>query len=188
MTSKSPVGDISVVTLIRTDTTLDHSQKAEKVWQQLHWFPPQEYNCIETWQWCSLKLFEATNKDLPQEYYTYGNNSPRKGGDWPTGLVPCGQFGNYQLSHTQKSLCFSLFLKCIFRMFSGSSETPSRTTVLVNVFHGCSRYPRCPTKINSCKCFLMVSAKSSLFQKHIVFVYDLMDRKFSNMSDMSMVT
>jgi len=32
VTSKSPVGDISVVTLIRTDTTLDHSQKAEKVW------------------------------------------------------------------------------------------------------------------------------------------------------------
>ena len=31
VTSKSPVGDISVVTLIRTDTTLEHSQKAEKV-------------------------------------------------------------------------------------------------------------------------------------------------------------
>ena len=31
VTSKSPVGDISVVTLIRTDATLDHSQKAEKV-------------------------------------------------------------------------------------------------------------------------------------------------------------
>ena len=31
VTSKSPAGDISVVTLIRTDTTLDHSQKAEKV-------------------------------------------------------------------------------------------------------------------------------------------------------------
>ena len=31
VTSRSPVGDISVVTLIRTDTTLDHSQKAEKV-------------------------------------------------------------------------------------------------------------------------------------------------------------
>ena len=31
VTSKSPVGDISVVALIRTDTTLDHSQKAEKV-------------------------------------------------------------------------------------------------------------------------------------------------------------
>ena len=31
VTLKSPVGDISVVTLIRTDTTLDHSQKAEKV-------------------------------------------------------------------------------------------------------------------------------------------------------------
>ena len=32
VTCKSPVGDISAVTLIRTDTTLDHSQKAEKVW------------------------------------------------------------------------------------------------------------------------------------------------------------
>ncbi len=32
VTSKSPVGDISVVTLIRTDTTLDHSQKAERVY------------------------------------------------------------------------------------------------------------------------------------------------------------
>ena len=32
VTIKSPVGDISVVTLIRTDTTLDHSQKAEKVY------------------------------------------------------------------------------------------------------------------------------------------------------------
>ena len=31
VTSKSPVGDISVVTLLRTDATLDHSQKAEKV-------------------------------------------------------------------------------------------------------------------------------------------------------------
>ena len=36
VTSKSPVGDISVVTLIRTDTTLDHSQKAEKVWWPLN--------------------------------------------------------------------------------------------------------------------------------------------------------
>ena len=31
VTSKPPVGGISVITLIRTDTTLDHSQKAEKV-------------------------------------------------------------------------------------------------------------------------------------------------------------
>ena len=30
MTCKSPVGDISAVTLIRTATTPDHSQKAEK--------------------------------------------------------------------------------------------------------------------------------------------------------------
>ena len=37
VTSKSPVGDISVVTLIRTDTTLDHSQKAEKVCIHWHW-------------------------------------------------------------------------------------------------------------------------------------------------------
>ena len=36
VTSKSPVGDISVVTLIRTDTTLDHSQKAEKVCSDKH--------------------------------------------------------------------------------------------------------------------------------------------------------
>ena len=35
VTSKSPVGDISVVTLIRTDATLDHSQKAEKVWKYM---------------------------------------------------------------------------------------------------------------------------------------------------------
>ena len=34
VTSKPPVGGISVVTLIRTDTTLDHSQKAEKVWRE----------------------------------------------------------------------------------------------------------------------------------------------------------
>ena len=32
MTSKSPVGEISVVTMIKTNTTLDHGQKAEKVW------------------------------------------------------------------------------------------------------------------------------------------------------------
>ena len=32
--SKSPVGNIFLVTLIRTDTTLDHSQKAEKVWDE----------------------------------------------------------------------------------------------------------------------------------------------------------
>ena len=31
MTCKAPDGDISAVTLIRTDTTLDHSQKAETV-------------------------------------------------------------------------------------------------------------------------------------------------------------
>ena len=31
VTFKSPVGDISAVTLIRTDTTLDHNKKAKKV-------------------------------------------------------------------------------------------------------------------------------------------------------------
>ena len=32
VTGKLTVASVSVVTLIRTDTTLDHSQKAEKVW------------------------------------------------------------------------------------------------------------------------------------------------------------
>ena len=41
VTSKSPVGDISVVTLIRTDTTLDHSQKAEKVCRASAWASEQ---------------------------------------------------------------------------------------------------------------------------------------------------
>ena len=40
MTRKLPVGSISVVTLIRTDTTLDHSQKAEKVWAVVCKNPP----------------------------------------------------------------------------------------------------------------------------------------------------
>ena len=35
VTCKSPVEDISAATLIRTDTTLDHSQKAEKVRRQI---------------------------------------------------------------------------------------------------------------------------------------------------------
>ena len=39
VTSKSPVGDISVVTLIRTDTTRDHSLKAEKVTETHFSFP-----------------------------------------------------------------------------------------------------------------------------------------------------
>ena len=38
--SKSPVGDTFIVTLIRTDTTLDHSQKAEKVKSQLQQCSP----------------------------------------------------------------------------------------------------------------------------------------------------
>ena len=33
MTVKTPIGVILVVILIRTETTLDHSQKAEKVYQ-----------------------------------------------------------------------------------------------------------------------------------------------------------
>ena len=33
VTGKLTVASVSVVTLIRTDTTLDHSQKAEKVWK-----------------------------------------------------------------------------------------------------------------------------------------------------------
>ena len=32
VTSKFPVGDISFVTVIKTDTTLNHSQKTDKIW------------------------------------------------------------------------------------------------------------------------------------------------------------
>ena len=35
VTVKTPIGVILVVTLIRTETTLDHSQKAEKVYPNL---------------------------------------------------------------------------------------------------------------------------------------------------------
>ena len=51
VTSKSPVGDISVVTLIRTDTTLDHSQKAEKVWGQMAFprAPASQDNDFDPW-------------------------------------------------------------------------------------------------------------------------------------------
>ena len=44
VTSKSPGGDISVVTLIKTDTTLDHSQKAEKA--QLCMAAPAMCTCM----------------------------------------------------------------------------------------------------------------------------------------------
>jgi hypothetical protein len=47
VTSKSPVGDISVVTLIRTDTTLDHSQKAEKVWVTLPLWQNNSRSCFD---------------------------------------------------------------------------------------------------------------------------------------------
>ena len=52
VTSKSPVGDISVVTLIRTDTTLDHSQKAEKVWGHMALLraPASQVNDHEPWE------------------------------------------------------------------------------------------------------------------------------------------
>ena len=46
VTSKSPVGDISVVTLIRTDTTLDHSQKAEKVCIYIYMAAPAMCTCM----------------------------------------------------------------------------------------------------------------------------------------------
>ena len=51
VTSNLPVGRISVVTLIRTDTTLDHSQKAEKVWEDV------ESKSGSTFQIFSIKCF-----------------------------------------------------------------------------------------------------------------------------------
>ena len=40
-----PVGGVSVFTLIRTDTTLDHSQKAEKVCKELRTAPKRK--CVD---------------------------------------------------------------------------------------------------------------------------------------------
>ena len=45
VTSRSPVGDVSAVTLIRTDTTLDHSQKAEKVYWLASVCAPTSASC-----------------------------------------------------------------------------------------------------------------------------------------------
>ena len=69
VTSKSPVGDISVVTLIRTDTTLDHSQKAEKVWLRIgvhdkvlnlgFALRQQQMLIHETWCWFFVEGFLA---------------------------------------------------------------------------------------------------------------------------------
>ena len=58
VTSKSPVGDISVVTLIRTDTTLDHSQKAEKVCQHHPQRVPRRFfnECAGPFAWSNTKL------------------------------------------------------------------------------------------------------------------------------------
>lgn len=50
VTSKSSVKDISVVTLIRTDTTLDHSQKAEKVCPPVHW--ARSHRSAKSWHCC----------------------------------------------------------------------------------------------------------------------------------------
>jgi len=61
VTSKSPVGDISVVTLIRTDTTLDHSQKAEKVWDESvrvwEWEMPLEEFVPRSWECEFIAIF-----------------------------------------------------------------------------------------------------------------------------------
>ena len=58
VTSKSPVGDISVVTLIRTDTTLDHSQKAEKVCQGCGGVSGKPINSYEEC-WSSFPVFQS---------------------------------------------------------------------------------------------------------------------------------
>ena len=50
VTIKSPVGDISVVTLIRTDTTLDHSEKAEKV--RIQCLANASAKCLLTFEAC----------------------------------------------------------------------------------------------------------------------------------------
>ena len=73
VTSKSPVGDISVVTLIRTDTTLDHSQKAEKVWvarvEGLREGSAIPANCpLKSWTRCIVQGFVLPLADLNVVY------------------------------------------------------------------------------------------------------------------------
>ena len=63
VTSMSPVGDISVVTRIRTDTTLDHSQKGN-----------EGMVIVESWKillCCSVTepLFPACNMNIFHIYY-----------------------------------------------------------------------------------------------------------------------
>ena len=50
VTEKTPIGVILVVTLIRTETTLDHSQKAEKVCPSLeiHIYIAPPLICVDT--------------------------------------------------------------------------------------------------------------------------------------------
>ena len=62
VTSKSPVGDISVVTLIRTDTTLDHSQKAEKVC-----LPQGARTSVEIMSICALLLLSLVLPRVPKQ-------------------------------------------------------------------------------------------------------------------------
>ena len=57
-----PVGSVSVFTLIRTDTTLDHSQKAEKVW--MHTWSNWLGSGGDTDMW-------VCNRSQPQRYVTW---------------------------------------------------------------------------------------------------------------------
>ena len=59
VTSKSPFGDISVVTLIRTDTTLDHSQKAEKVCWLARYTTLHAIPCVQS---VSMRHVNTTKK------------------------------------------------------------------------------------------------------------------------------
>ena len=60
VTGESPAGNIPVVTLIRTDTTLDHSQKAERVClssaQKRH-FPTDSHTSYIYHVWCISLYF-----------------------------------------------------------------------------------------------------------------------------------
>ena len=69
VTSNLPVGRISVVTLIRTDTTLDHSQKAEKV-------------CVP------LLLLKVCNSSNNANGSDSGDASPPRGPGGPSRLSP----------------------------------------------------------------------------------------------------
>ena len=76
VTSNLPVGRISVVTLIRTDTTLDHSQKAEKV---CRWSATDTKHLLKI----NYKVLFAIPTKCPRNFWAPPRGFPMKFGTFP---------------------------------------------------------------------------------------------------------